>query len=93
MRGSSRRRTQSARSRRSPWPKRSNGRAKSRADLYVASTARDTDFIVRLSDVYPDGRSILLMDYVRRARFREGWDREVLMKPGGIVGWRSTSDR
>jgi putative CocE/NonD family hydrolase len=55
-----------------------------RAELYVASSARDTDFIVRLSDVYPDGRSILIMDYVRRARFREGWDREVLLKPGEI---------
>jgi predicted acyl esterase len=57
---------------------------KVRAELHVASTARDTDFIVRLSDVYPDGRSILIMDYVRRARFRAGWDTEVLMRPGEI---------
>lgn len=57
---------------------------KVRAVLYVTSTARDTDFIVRLSDVYPDGRSIIIMDYVRRARFREGWDREVLIKPGEL---------
>jgi len=57
---------------------------KVRAELCVASTARDTDFIVRISDVYPDGRSILIMDYVRRARFRKGWDAEVLMKPGTI---------
>ncbi len=28
-----------------------------RAELYVSSTARDTDFIVRISDVYPGGRS------------------------------------
>jgi predicted acyl esterase len=57
---------------------------KVRAELYVASTARDTDFIVRLTDVYPDGRSILIMDYVRRARFRDGWDKEVLMEPGQV---------
>ena len=68
---------------------------KVRAELYVSSTARDTDFIVRLSDVYPDGRSILLMDYVRRARSRDGYDREVLMEPGKVyrvafdVGWTS----
>ena len=68
---------------------------KVRAELYVSSTAKDTDFIVRLSDVYPDGRSILLMDYVRRARYREGYDREVLMKSGEVykvafdVGWTS----
>jgi len=55
---------------------------KVRAELYVSSTAKDTDFIVRITDVYPDGRSILIMDYVRRARFRNGWERESLMKPG-----------
>ncbi len=57
---------------------------KVRAELFVSSTAKDTDFIVRISDVYPDGRSILIMDYIRRARYREGWDKEVLMKPGQI---------
>jgi putative CocE/NonD family hydrolase len=68
---------------------------KVRAELYVSSSAPDTDFIVRLSDVYPDGRSILLMDYVRRARYREGYDREVFMVPRKVckvafdVGWIS----
>ncbi|MBI1913308.1 MAG: CocE/NonD family hydrolase [Planctomycetes bacterium] len=68
---------------------------KVRAKLWVSSQALDTDFIVRVSDVYPDGRSILLMDYVRRARYREGYDREVLMEPGNVyqvafdVGWLS----
>ena len=55
-----------------------------RAELFVSSTARDTDFIVRVSDVYPDGRSILIMDYPRRARYREGFDKEVMMEPGRI---------
>lgn len=58
---------------------------KVRAELYVASTAKDTDFIVRVSDVYPDGRSILIMDYIRRTRFREGWEKEVLLKPGKVT--------
>jgi predicted acyl esterase/DNA-binding beta-propeller fold protein YncE len=68
---------------------------KVKAELYVSSTAKDTDFIVRLSDVYPDGRSVLLMDYVRRARYRDGYDKEVLMEPGRVykvafdVGWTS----
>lgn len=57
---------------------------KVRAELYVASTAKDTDFIVRVTDVYPDGRSILIVDYVRRARYRDGWDREVMMEPGKV---------
>ncbi|VTS06523.1 CocE/NonD family hydrolase [Tuwongella immobilis] len=65
------------------------------AELQVASTARDTDFIVRISDVYPDGRSILLMDYPMRARYRDGFDHEVLLEPGKVatirypVGWIS----
>lgn len=57
---------------------------KVRAELYVGSTARDTDFIVRISDVYPDGRSILIMDYVRRARHRDSWEKEVMMEPGRV---------
>jgi len=55
-----------------------------RAELFVSSNARDADFIVRVTDVYPDGRSILIMDWPRRARFREAWDREVFMKPGEV---------
>ncbi len=57
---------------------------KVRAELFVSSTARDADFIVRVTDVYPDGRSILIIDGVRRARFREAWDREVFLKPGEV---------
>jgi putative CocE/NonD family hydrolase len=66
-----------------------------RAELYVSSSARDTDFIVRVSDVYPDGRSILIADYIRRARYRDGFDKEVFMEPDRIykvafgVGWMS----
>jgi hypothetical protein len=68
---------------------------KVRAELYVTSDAKDTDFIVRVSDVYPDGRSILIIDYVRRARYREGYEREVFLEPGKVakvafdVGWLS----
>ena len=68
---------------------------KVQAELYVSSSAKDTDFIVRVSDVYPDGRSILLMDYIRRARYREGYEKEVFMEAGKVykvafdVGWTS----
>jgi uncharacterized protein len=68
---------------------------KVQAELYVSSSAKDTDFIVRVCDVYPDGRSILLIDYVRRARYRDGYHKEVFMEPGTIdkvafdVGWIS----
>lgn len=64
-------------------------------ELFVTSNAPDTDFIVRVSDVYPDGRSILLVDYVRRARYRDGFEKELFMTEGEIyrvrfqVGWLS----
>lgn len=41
--------------------------------------------IVRVSDVYPDGRSILVVEYAQRARYRHGFDRQELMTPGAIV--------
>ena len=65
------------------------------AELHVSSTAPDTDFIVLVSDVYPDGLSILIIDYPLRARYRDGFDKEVLMTPGKVhkvafpVGWIS----
>jgi putative CocE/NonD family hydrolase len=52
--------------------------------LYIASDCMDTDFVMRLCDVYPDGRSILLCDGIARTRFREGLDRETFMKPGSV---------
>ena len=66
-----------------------------RAELMMSSTAPDTDVIVRVSDVYPDGRSILIVDYPQRLRYRDGFDHEVMMKPGEVakvafeVGWIS----
>lgn len=66
-----------------------------RAQLFLASTARDTDVLVRISDVYPDGRSILLCDYPLRARYREGFDHQALLTPGEThhlawdIGWLS----
>lgn len=55
-----------------------------RARLYMSSSARDTDAIVRVTDVYPDGRSILLTDMVRRLRFRNGFERQDLLEPDKV---------
>jgi uncharacterized protein len=66
-----------------------------RAELFVSSSAPDTDFIVRVSDVYPDGRSLLIADYILRARYRQGFDKEVFLEDSRIepvsfdVGWMS----
>jgi uncharacterized protein len=50
--------------------------------LFAASSARDTDFVARLTDVYPDGRSICITEGVIRARWRESvWEEPKLMEP------------
>jgi putative CocE/NonD family hydrolase len=44
-----------------------------RVQLWAASSAPDTDFVARLCDVHPDGRSFNLTDGIVRARYRD-WD-------------------
>ena len=50
--------------------------------LYASSDRFDTDFAVRVTDVYPDGRSILMTDNILMARHRYGFDREDSLTPG-----------
>jgi uncharacterized protein len=50
--------------------------------LTLSSDRRDTDIAVRLCDVHPDGRSIILSDGIRRMRFRAGTRAEALLEPG-----------
>ncbi len=45
------------------------------AALYVSSDAKDTDFTVKLIDVYPDGRAYNLDETIQRMRYREGYDK------------------
>jgi hypothetical protein len=52
--------------------------------LWACSTATDTDFTVKLCDVYPDGRSMLVLDGIIRARHRNSVEKSELMKPGEI---------
>lgn len=54
-------------------------------DLYVESDAPDTDFAAKLVDVYPDGYEALILDGIIRARYREGLEREVPLKPGEVA--------
>ncbi len=43
--------------------------------LYVSSDAKDTDFTVKLLDVYPDGRAYNLDETIQRMRYRDGYDK------------------
>jgi putative CocE/NonD family hydrolase len=55
-----------------------------RVTLFASSNARDTDWMAKILDVYPDGRAIRLNDGAVRARFREGHERESFLSPGAI---------
>jgi len=50
--------------------------------LYGASNRIDTDFAVRITDIYPDGRSILMTDNIIMARHRHGLTTEDFLVPG-----------
>ncbi|GAB4022035.1 CocE/NonD family hydrolase [Spirosoma migulaei] len=52
--------------------------------LYVSSDAKDTDFTVKLIDVYPDGKAYNLDETILRARYREGFEKEVWMDKGKV---------
>jgi putative CocE/NonD family hydrolase len=52
--------------------------------LHAMSSAPDTDWIVRLTDVHPDGYSRLLCDGILRARYRESFERQTLLTPNQV---------
>jgi putative CocE/NonD family hydrolase len=58
-----------------------------RARLHAASSARDTDFMAKLIDVWPDGFAQRLTDGMVRARFRDGMERPALIEPGRIYSY------
>ncbi len=55
-----------------------------KAKLYVSSDCVDTDFTVKLTDVYPDGRSMIITDGILRMRNRNGQDHWEFMQAGEI---------
>jgi len=69
----------------SPVPKNTEVTGPVVAKLYAASSARDTDFIARLIDVYPNGTAYNLTEGIIRARFRESiWEPPRLLVPGKV---------
>jgi hypothetical protein len=53
-------------------------------ELWASTDGEDTDFMVKLVDVYPDGYEALILDYPIRTRFRDGQEAEQvkMMAPG-----------
>lgn len=52
------------------------------ARIVAASSAPDTDFMVAVFDVWPNGYVQRLNDGMVRARFRNGWERAEPIEPG-----------
>jgi putative CocE/NonD family hydrolase len=53
--------------------------------LYVSSSAKDTDFTFKVSDVYPDGRAYNITENIQRMRYRNGYDKPLAwMSPGQV---------
>ena len=55
--------------------------------LYASSSAKDTDFMVKLVDVYPRGKAINILDAGIRARFREGEENPSLIEPNKVYNY------
>jgi putative CocE/NonD family hydrolase len=53
--------------------------------LYVSSDAKDTDFTVKVLDVYPDGRAYNLDESIQRMRYRDGYDKPIAWMESGKV--------
>ena len=52
--------------------------------FHLSSDAEDTDLAFRLTDVYPDGRSMLLRDGILRVSLRNSFERYEFLTPGEI---------
>ena len=52
--------------------------------LYVSSSAKDTDFMAKLVDVYPDGRAFNVQEGALRMRYREGFSKDLRMEADEI---------
>jgi putative CocE/NonD family hydrolase len=58
-----------------------------KVELYASSTAKDTDFMGMLIDVWPEGYAQRLIDGMVRARYRGGMDKASLIEPGKVYAY------
>jgi putative CocE/NonD family hydrolase len=60
------------------------------AELWISSDAMDTDFVVKLVDLYPPsadypaGYALNLTDGILRCRYRDSWETPTMMTPGQV---------
>ena len=53
-------------------------------ELYVSTSAVDTDFTGKLIDVWPNGNAENLLDGILRARYRKSMEKAEFMNPGEV---------
>ncbi len=56
--------------------------------LFASSSAPDTDFLARLIDVAPDGMAREVSSGMVRARYRNGLDKDKLLKPDKVTEFK-----
>ncbi|MBD2177682.1 CocE/NonD family hydrolase [Pseudanabaena sp. FACHB-1998] len=56
--------------------------------LYAATTAPDTDWVIKLLDIYPDGKQMLVSMGVLRAKFRNSWTEPKWVEPDVVTEYR-----
>jgi putative CocE/NonD family hydrolase len=54
------------------------------SELYVSSSAKDTDFTAKLIDVRPDGMAVNVAEGIMRARYRKSQEHGELLNPGEV---------
>jgi predicted acyl esterase len=55
-----------------------------RVKLWASSDRKDTDFTAKLTDVYPDGRSMTITDSIVKGRYRNTYLQEEFLTPGDV---------
>ncbi|AFY70778.1 hydrolase CocE/NonD family protein [Thalassoporum mexicanum PCC 7367] len=55
--------------------------------LYAATNVADTDWVIKLLDIYPDGRQMLISMGVLRARFRQSWQAPKLIATEEVLDY------
>jgi putative CocE/NonD family hydrolase len=55
-----------------------------RAAVYLSSDAPDTDVTIKLTDVFPDGKSMNIQEGITRVRYRDSFAKPTVMSPGKV---------
>src|SRR5690606_3831029 len=53
-------------------------------NIYLSTDVVDTDVVVRLMDVYPDGRVLNITEGIARAKYRNSLSAPELLEPGQV---------